>query len=160
MGKFSSTYYYGFPTRFTNVTVPQGATITVAYITYTAYFATFGTICNERFRGENTDNAATFSTLADYTGRSRTAAYVDWNNIGSWTGDTAYNSPSLVSIVQEIVNRPGWVSGNAMAFLPEDNNSSDSAYRDAYSYDGSTTLCPKLHIEYTVPAAPGKPVLI
>jgi hypothetical protein len=52
-------------------------------------------------------------------------------------------TPDLSSIVQEIVNRGGWSSGNAMAFIIE-----GSGKRVTNSYDGSRHSAPLLHVEW------------
>jgi hypothetical protein len=145
--------------RFLNVTIPQGATVTAAYLTLRASGNESGTICRTRLSAENVDNANAFSTKADFDSRwaNRTAT-VDWDNIPAWTKDTDYNSPSIVSQIQTVINRGGWASGNAIVIFWEDfeqRSSVAEAERAAYSYDGSITYAPKLHIEYT-PAATEK----
>ena len=150
--------------RFQNVTIPQGAPITTAYLTFTAAASDSLDNVNSVIIGEDTDNAATFSTIADYKARrgtivggsnnnNITSASVTWNAIGHWTAETTYNSPDISSIIQEIVNRSGWVSGSALVLFWDDHagNSTpiSSTHRQAYSYDGSTTKCAKLHIEYS-----------
>jgi len=139
--------------RFTNVTIPQGATIVTAYLTLRARDTLDGTVANSKIRGENVDNAATFSTLANYQGRAKTTALVSWNSIPAWTDVNNYNSPEIKTIIQEIVDRGGWASGNALVVFWEDHdgNSSSGAFRTALSYDNNATYAPKLHIEYTIP---------
>ena len=151
-GRYSASYYsYQGPLRFTTVDIPQGATINVAYLTLKSSDIYSGTTCNAEIEGEAADNAATFSTRANYDGRVRTTASVPWSNVGAWANSTWYNTPSIISVIQEIVNRSGWVANNALVvFIGDwDNTSSDGAYRGFYSYDGSTTDAPKLHVEYT-----------
>jgi hypothetical protein len=60
-------------------------------------------------------------------------------------GDPAGNpqTPDLSSIVQEIVDRGDWNSGEPMAFI-----FSGSGHRTAESYQGSSSAAPLLHIEY------------
>ncbi|MGA1839565.1 MAG: PilC/PilY family type IV pilus protein [bacterium] len=53
-------------------------------------------------------------------------------------------TPDLKGIVQEIVDRPGWKKGNAMAFII-----TGSGHRTAESYDGAPGSAPLLHLEYT-----------
>ena len=156
------TYQYHAGIRFRNVTIPQGSTILSAVITFQANFSHASETCNAQIKGENIDTAATFSTYADYnTGRTRTAAYVDWNSIPPWTINTDYDSPSIVNIIQEIVNRGGWVSGNDLVIFISNNGSSATTYRAPKSYDTSTTLCPRLTITwqevggYSITASPG-----
>ena len=138
--------------RFLNVTIPKGATIVTAYLTFTCRGSTSADTVNSKIKGEAADNAATFVNEADFLTRSWTTAVVSWNAIPAWTLDTEYNSPEIKTIIQEIVNRAGWASGNAMVLLWEDfdGNTVGTADRRPYSYDGSTTKCAKLHIEYTV----------
>ncbi|MCK4988269.1 MAG: hypothetical protein KAS40_22190, partial [Desulfobacterales bacterium] len=52
-------------------------------------------------------------------------------------------TPDLSSIVQEIVNRSGWDSGNAMAFII-----AGSGKRVTKSYDGNRHAAPLLHVEW------------
>ncbi|MCD6188230.1 MAG: VWA domain-containing protein [Desulfuromusa sp.] len=52
-------------------------------------------------------------------------------------------TPDLTEIVQKIVNRSGWSSGNAMVFFIN-----GSGHRTAVSYDGSRSAAPLLHVEY------------
>ena len=150
--------------RFQNVTIPQGATVVTAYLTFTCGGSDSSTVVNSVIIGEDTDNAAAFSDLANYQSRrgtivggandnNITSASVNWNSIPAWTLDTEYSSPEIKTIIQEIVNRSGWASGNALVLFWDDHagNSTQSSNtrRRAYSYDGSTTKAPKLHIEYT-----------
>jgi len=139
--------------RFTSVDIPQGATINTAKITFRCGYATSGTVCRTRFRGEDIDDAAAFSTQANYLGRDRTSAYVDWDGIPAWIVDTNYESPEIKTVVQEIVNRGSWASGNDMVIFWDDHEDrsdhNNACERWARSYDGSTTYAPKIHIEYT-----------
>ena len=51
----------------------------------------------------------------DITGRARTTATVEWAEDG--IGLNWINSPSIVDIIQEIVDQGTWESGNAIAIL-------------------------------------------
>lgn len=145
--------------RFTNSTIPKGSTITSAYFTMTCYVSRSNTTVNSKIHGEDVDDAAQFSNLADYQGRPRTTAEVNWDSIPAWTLDTEYNSPEIKTIIQEIIDRAGWSSGNALVIFWDDHDDrsthNDDTNREGYSYDGSSTKAPKLHIEYTEPAAGG-----
>ena len=110
--------------RFTNLGIPQGATINSATIQFTVDQSDTDTEpdTDVRFFGEKSSNAATFTTTAfDLTSRPRTTASVLWNDIPVWTvpfqSGPDQLSPNLASIIQEIVNQPGWASGNALAIL-------------------------------------------
>jgi len=160
----SSDAKMGGGMRFLNVTVPSGATVIAAYLIMTCGIARTETTVNSVIIGEDVDDAATFSTIANYQGRrgtivggandnNITTASVTWNNIGSWSVDTEYNSPEIKTIVQEIIDRGGWASGQDMVIFWDDHagNSTSGAQvrRLAYAYDTSTTYAPKLVITYT-----------
>jgi hypothetical protein len=52
---------------------------------------------------------------------------------------------AAVGEVQEIIDRPGWVSGNPLAFIV-----TGSGRRTAVAFNGGAALAPRLHIEYTI----------
>jgi len=136
--------------RFTNVTIPQGSTITTAYLTFRARTTRTQTPIYSKIRGEAADNAAQFSDYANYSGRARTTAQVLWNDIPAWTAGNDYNSPEIKTVIQEIVNRAGWAAGNALVIFWDDHDGNTSAgIRHAQSYNMDATNAPKLHIEYS-----------
>lgn len=137
--------------RFTNVTIPQGATINTATITVDVE-DTVNDDPNENIYGNDVDNAGTFtSTNSDISGRARTTAVVEWTATGVGAGTEV--SPDISTVIQEIVNRAGWVSGNAIALIFDHLGTTNFAFT---SYDGSTTLAAKLDITYTVSGAVAK----
>ncbi len=110
--------------RFPNILVPQDATIRNAYIQFESDENSNGpaTII---FHGEATDNANLFQELdGDVSNRLRTTVSIDWDP-GNWnTGDKGgeQKTSNLASIVDEIVSRPGWAQGNAIAFIVSSND--------------------------------------
>jgi len=130
--------------RFTNIGIPQGATIASAYIEFTAINDETG-FYSFLIEGVDEDNASTFSSSQDLSLLSTTSETETMSGSENWTADGTYNSPSLTAIVQEIVDRGGWSSGNAMAFLL----SSGTDYRDAYTYDNNPSKAARLVVEYT-----------
>ena len=132
--------------RFLNVSIPQGGTVTNAYITFKAC-DTDTEHTDITIRGENTDNAARFSANnGDLSGRAMTAAAVNWNDIPNWTDNEYYKTPDLTSIVQEIVNRPGWATGNAMVILFRSEDL--GGQRRADTHDSITENAATLFVEY------------
>jgi hypothetical protein len=134
--------------RFQNVNVPQGPTITCAYIEFEEDDdqSDNGTVTLV-FKGEDHDDAPQFSTSNnDITDRTPTTASVSWDNVPVWDTGDSHQSPALTTIVQEIVDRDGWSEGNAMVFII---TSSSDARRVAESYDDDSNKAPLLHIEYT-----------
>lgn len=135
--------------RWTGITIPQGATISSAYFQVDA-FTLDGTALTKIY-GIDEDNTATFDS--DPTGRPLTTACVDWDPTpGSWTQGYWYDSPDISAIIQEIVDRAGWVSGNALGLKWADDGSATGAANRAagYSYDyGVPADAPKLEVTWT-----------
>ncbi len=52
-------------------------------------------------------------------------------------------TPSLSSLIQEVVAQPDWQEGNAVAFII-----TGSGKRVAESYDGDKDSAPVLYVEY------------
>ncbi len=141
--------------RFNGINIPKGATITNAYITFRAVAAdapnTNNGATNVTIKAHDTDNAGTFTTTAyNISSRITTSASVSWSSIASWTTGVSYNTPALNSVVQEVVNRNGWTSGNSMAFIITGSGS-----RSAESWDDAAANQPVLTIQYTTIAISG-----
>ena len=136
--------------RFNALSIPRGATITNAYISFNALASnspnTNTGVTNLAFRGNAVDDASTFiSTTYDISSRPVTIASVNWSSIGAWTATVNYNTPNLKTIVQEIVNRAGWNSENSLAIIITGSGS-----RTAESWDNTSSEPPVLTVEYTI----------
>ena len=131
--------------RFQDIVVPQGATISSAYIEFeTDEVDTVST--SVIISAQDHDNPPTFTTaLNNISDRTTTTASVSWNNIPSWnTVSEKHNTPDISSLLQEVVDRPGWNPGNNIVFIIDGTGS-----RTAESYDGESANAALLHIEYT-----------
>jgi len=143
------TFNQNVGVRFQNVTVPEDATITNAYIVFRAD-ESHSTTCTVHIAGVDQDNATAWSGGYNVSTRPKTTAQTDWNFNGSsaWTGGvTISNTPNLNAMVQEIVDRPGWVSGNSMSFVFWDFPTTTNK-RVADPYEGG--YAPQLVIEYSI----------
>lgn len=110
-----------FSLRFTNITIPKGATINSAKIHLKIDSSTgSGGYANIDIRADAADNSTQILTQAAQAARVRTTASVNW--AATLTLSTEYDTPELKTVVQEIVNRAGWLSGNAIQFIFEDHN--------------------------------------
>lgn len=135
--------------RYINVTVPKNATINSAKLTLRSNGAYANNTVNARIRAVAEDNPAAPTTFADANGRTRTSASANWPAIPAWTNGNDYDTPDFAAVVQEIVNRSGWASGNAMLLYIEDNGTTGLSWRTAYSYYLNSSLSPLLTIDYT-----------
>ncbi len=110
---------------------------------------------NTIFRGLKVPNPATFSSTNRPSQSAKTTTSVPWA-LTSWTADTAYNSPDLTAVIQELVDQPGWAQGNALALAWEDNGTGAWNSRLIYSRDfwSGTQYAPRLSVTYTVDVSP------
>jgi hypothetical protein len=131
--------------RFQNVTIPQGSIITSALIRFESAAADVG-VPALLIKYEFDSNPATLSTVADYLSRTIVIgpAWVP----GAWILGGFYNTPSLVSQVQTLVDLTDWESGNSMLFVVEDNSSPVGIHREAYSVNGGVGAPAELQITY------------
>lgn len=104
--------YIGY--RITGVTIPNAATIRHAYIKVYCEAISTSTFTYS-LKGEAVDNSAAFeATVNNLSNRTLTTAA-----FALLLHDLAnnYRVFDVTAIVQEIVNRAGWASGNAMTFI-------------------------------------------
>ena len=137
--------------RFTNVTIPQGALIARAWIRLKTDEGSSETTELE-IRAQAVDTAEPFAaTPRNLSNRQRTAAFTRWTINHTWTTiGRLRDSADISAVVQEIVDRPDWQSGNALAILI-----SGTGRRTAESYDGDVRGAPVLHIESRPPGGAG-----
>ena len=133
--------------RFNNISIPRSASIINAYVEFEVD-ETSSDPASVTIQGQAADNAPSFTnSTGNISGRVRTTAQVPWNNIPAWTAlNVKWQTPNISSIIQEIVNRPGWASGNAIVLVI-----GGTGRRTAESYNGEQPAAPKLVITYTVP---------
>lgn len=135
--------------RFTGVTIPAGATIDVAYLMLYAN-SSFGTLSrvNCRIYAADTQSPDHPHNQTEYNAFTKTTAYAsDWVPT-AWTNATWYNSPSIKTVIQELVNSYSYAAGDTMLLLGIGQGSGfNSDY--VYSYNYPNDFPPKLHIEYT-----------
>lgn len=136
--------------RFNGVKVPQGALITRAYVQFRADESHSGATTLV-LKAQNADNPGTFTTTDKISTRPLTQDSVRWADIPAWTtGDAgdAQRTPDLTKLVQTVVNRGGWATGNAMVFVV-----SGTGKRVADSFDDTEAArkAAELVIEYLRP---------
>ncbi len=133
--------------RFPQLEVPANAFITNAYIQFTVD-ETDNLGGSVVIMVEDTDDAATFDeTGGGISARPVVADTITWSDISEWTsaGDAGEDqrTPNLAALVQAVINRGGWTSGNAISFVM-----TGTGERTAESYDGTPAEAPMLVIEY------------
>jgi hypothetical protein len=131
------------------VDIPAGATILEAWVQFQADETGSGVI-SVTLEGEAVDSAAAFtSSNANISSRPRTAASTTWSPPDWPTKNDQgpdQQTSDISAVIQEIVDRPGWSSGNALAII-----FTGTGTRTAESYNGKPEAAPLLHVLYQAP---------
>ncbi len=103
--------------------------------------------CSLTIRGQAADSAATFTTSnKNISNRAATTASTAWSP-PAWptagAAGAAQRTADLSSVIQQIVNRPGWVSGNSLVLI-----FSGSCTRIAKAWNGEAGAAPQLVVDY------------
>ena len=151
-GAVGTTSYHGWFV-FPSVDIINGSTIKSCVMTFTAWNAKAGTHTslklhfNEEDDGVRPNNITTFNALALDDG-------VEWNDLPAWVSDVEYASPDLKTLLQNIVDREGWASGNQLVIVVKDNGSDAGDYKLISSvHDVYGAYKASLHVTWTEPAA-------
>jgi hypothetical protein len=147
---YDSTFAQQVGLRFNNLAIPNGATITGAYIQFTARDSS-QTVSSGNptitIRAQAADNPTTFVVSNnDISGRATTTASASWSP-ATWSASTAYQTSSITSVVQEVVNRAGWASGNSMVFIF--SGDLDNEVRRAWTFEHGASSAARVVITYT-----------
>jgi hypothetical protein len=154
-GSHTSNDEWSGACRFTGVTIAQGATINSANFILNVQSgwdaAALGRVIKYYVSAEAADNAAALaSTGANLTStnRPRTTATTAWTQ--NTTTTASDQTASITAVVQEIVNRAGWSSGNAIVILVDTHEDTTTGeWQEYQDYTGSAAAAPKLQIDYT-----------
>lgn len=138
--------------RFADIPVPQGAVIVSAVLELWVD-ETDSAPTSLVVRAEAADDAAAFGAGAfDISSRPLTAAAASWSALPAWsTVGEVRQSVDLFAVVQEVIDRPGFASGNALVLVV-----TGSGERTAVAFDGDAAMAPVLRLEYGgTPVSPG-----
>ena len=132
--------------RFVNVAIPKNANITGASIQFQADEAQSDSTVL-LIQGQASGNAPAFgSAHLDVSSRARTTASVTWTP-APWTtvGQAGANqrTQDIKDILQEIVNRSDWVSGNSIVIII-----TGIGHRTAESFEGLPAAAPLLQVQF------------
>ena len=154
--------------RFQDVQIPQGATVTGAYLDFTTDDPSSNTpTASLSVQIEESSTPATFSaTTGNVSARSWSASSVSWTPEQITTevvdidevatevpSPSVLSTPNLASLVQQVVDRGDWCGGKDMAF-----SIVGTGTRAVRSYDFDPTAAPVLRVTYdatTIPAGGG-----
>ncbi len=138
--------------RFTNLSIPKGATITGAYIQFSVDETKTIDPFDVNIYSEMTPNSVAFDNANRVSTRNLSTTAVNWNGIPAWStvheASVNQQTPDLSALLQEIVDMDGWVKGNAISFVL-----SGTGQRCAESFEGAGShqdQIPTLYFQYTV----------
>jgi hypothetical protein len=136
----SSTHYAGL--RFQSIAIPQGVTIDSAILTIDVTSVS-GTP-SIRIYGNDVDNAAAWADPGNLIKNiTKTTAFVSLSPVA-----TGITTAGVSAVVQEIMNRVGWNSNNAIAFFFEHAGGANEFFNFA-AYEHATRDEAQLDITYT-----------
>lgn len=114
----TSLIYHCGGFRFQNVNIPKSSPITLASVTFWCPGVEGDNNLNTDIYGNDVDNAQNFvdnANIISEANRPRTSASVSWVEFELGLG--WHEKTALEDIIQEIVDRDGWIIGNAMVIL-------------------------------------------
>lgn len=141
--------------RFASVNVPQGAVILSAKIQFTYDNSKTLDPCILYFKAEDSGNPQTFTDNLNFelANRPKLSDSVEWV-VPSWAGGStgtrgpAQLSSDIATLVQKLVNRPDWTSGNAMAFYVTGEGTREAESYEGAEGHGNLGYAPELLIQY------------
>ena len=140
--------------RFASVRIPRGSTITRATLRLTASLRSCGHDTTMLLRAQDSDNAPGFTGVNhDISSRQFLQdVNVTWAVADLWKWrDGSEESADFSSLLQAMVNRPGWRTGNAVVLAI--SHVAGSAACSAFSAEQGEEKAPELVVEFDPPAA-------
>ena len=137
--------------RMPDCSIAPGSTITEAFLRMATEYAGAQATCNLKIHFNAVDNAVAPTTTAEFSALSLDDG-VDWDAVEGWVTGVFYDTPSIVTTLQAVIDRSGWASGNAIQVLIKNNGSSYDARRTPASVEwayGQKRV--ELHAKWTEP---------
>lgn len=140
--------------RFDSVPIPPGSTINSALIRFEADEANTDAF-DTTIQADDSDNPSTYSSSSDVTSATLTSQSTSWTTSSFSEGDMV-DTASIVSVVQEIIDRSGWANNNAMIFhIQYDGASMGEEFVRFSAEDHTADIAPRLRVTYTPPKSGG-----
>ncbi|WP_075343946.1 purple acid phosphatase family protein [Tenacibaculum agarivorans] len=139
--------------RFRGLNLPKNATITSAYLQFTADESNSSSAELE-VSLHDSSNSPAFSNSNNVSDRATFSSKVTWRP-SAWSSNqngSGQRTPNLKNMVQSLVNKSTWTSGNSVSFLIKGKGASltsTSAKRVADSYEGGASKAARLIVTYS-----------
>lgn len=133
--------------RFNNLDIPRGAYVTSAHLEF--FHPDFEWITVRLVvAAEASDNSAPFTQEAPPSQRPLTSQQIEHTSDVRWQDGTWYGFNEMASVIQEVVNRPGWQPGNSLSIILRGSSSNQFGRKFIRSFEGDESLAPRLVITY------------
>ncbi len=142
--------YYISGMVFRNIDIPQGTEIISAHLRVRSYNNDLMDLVYGRIQAEDADDATGFDSSRKIDSLSRTNSSIEWDILEPWLQYTWYDSPDIAAVIQEVINRDGWMEGNSLVILFS-ARASEGGYRSFCSYDYNNDYAPQLEITHVIP---------
>jgi hypothetical protein len=141
--------------RFTNINVPQNATVKEAYFEVLSSTDQWNPVVYTLY-ADNSGNSSTFSSTSKPSQRTGTTATVNYNKDENWLNNTWRRSDNIAGVIQEIVNRSDWKSGNSVSLIAK-GGGNQWGRKFFRNYEYGSTSAAKLIITYQTSSPPPEP---
>ena len=139
------------------MTIPYNSKIVKAVVEFTGYSPADGLDTDVQCHFEDADNSSAPSDKADLDTRVLTSG-VPWENIEEWKDNYAYQTPQLRDILQGVINRAGWVSGNNILFTAKNDGLDSYRLWSAIEHRGGLERA-RLKVSWIAPKKLDPPII-
>ncbi len=133
--------------RFQTVSIPKDATITSAHLEFNSSQAQWHTI-SFTLGADASGNSPVFSTTAKPSQRTLGSQLFNHTSNTNWATNTWYAMDEIAPIIQQVVNRSDWASGNSISLVLK-GTSTAWGRKFIKSYDGGAATAARLVVDYT-----------
>jgi hypothetical protein len=132
--------------RFQAISIAKYSIISAATLTVTSDGNNAGTI-SVTIKAAAADDASAPTTFGNAASATRTTASTTWA-LPTFATSTAYISDDFRAVIQEVINRSGWASGNDMVLFLDVSSGTNGVTRTFHSKDSGNTVA-RLTVTYT-----------
>ena len=136
--------------RFLNITISQGDLIEDGTVIQVKPNGTLYDNPAIDIYAEDADNPGAIEGGTELFTRTKTTAFVNWTAVDNPPGFS--DSPGIKTVIQEVIDRGGWSSGNALVIITDNTGSTALFMSD--DYQASPADAVKLVIIFTAGGTP------
>jgi len=149
-GNGSSLDYSYMGLRFSGINIPPNSLITSAVLEGFSAKTNQTATASAMIYADAASSSAIFTSLDLPSQRIPTTSQITFNPSATWAINTWYNFGELAPVIQEIVNRSDWQTGNSLSLIMK-GNSPLATKRFIYSFESSASSAARLTVTYTQP---------